>query len=379
MPDSYAWLALLSICIGLAWLLGCAAVSPSSPGGISRQGFGSRDDTPVYLFTLLNSRGAEAKISNYGGIVVSLKVPDREGRLGDVVLGFDNLDDYIKHSPFFGCLVGRYGNRIAKGKFTLNGTEYTLAINNGPNALHGGIKGFDKVVWDPRVTSNQNGPALELQYLSKDGEEGFPGNLSVTAVYALTEENGLRLDYTATTDKDTVLNLTQHSYFNLLGRGDVLNYEVMIAADRFTPTDSTQIPTGELRAVEGTPFDFRKAIPIGARINQDDEQLKAGHGYDHNFVLNKPPSQLGLAARVYDPVSGRVLEVLTTEPAMQFYTGNFLNGVKGKHGADYQPRSGFCMEPQHFPDSPNHPNFPSVVLKPGDLYKNTIIYQFSTR
>ena len=379
MPDSYAWLALLSICIGLAWLLGCAAVSPSSPGDISRQGFGTRDHTPVYLFTLLNSRGAEAKISNYGGIVVSLKVPDREGRLGDVVLGFDNLDDYVKHSPFFGCLVGRYGNRIAKGKFTLNGTEYTLAINNGPNALHGGIKGFDKVVWDARVTSNQNGPALELQYLSKDGEEGFPGNLSVTAVYALTEKNGLRLDYTATTDKDTVLNLTQHSYFNLLGRGDVLNYEVMIAADRFTPTDSTQIPTGELRAVEGTPFDFRKAIPIGARINQDDEQLKAGHGYDHNFVLNKPPNQLGLAARAYDPVSGRVLEVLTTEPAMQFYTGNFLNGVKGKHGADYQPRSGFCMEPQHFPDSPNHPNFPSVVLKPGDLYKNTIIYQFSTR
>jgi len=379
MPDSYAWLALLSICIGLAWLLGCAAVSPSSPGEVSCQSFGTRDGAPVDLFTLLNSRGVEAKISNYGGIVVSLKVPDREGRPGDVVLGFDNLDDYIKHSPFFGCLVGRYGNRIAKGKFTLNGTEYTLAINNGPNALHGGIKGFDKVVWNARVTSNQNGPALELQYLSKDGEEGFPGNLSVTAVYALTEANGLRLDYTATTDKDTVLNLTQHSYFNLLGRGDVLNYEVMIAADRFTPTDSTQIPTGELRAVEGTPFDFRQATPIGARINQDDEQLKAGHGYDHNFVLNKPPSQLGLAARVYDPVSGRVLEVLTTEPAMQFYTGNFLNGVKGKHGADYQPRSGFCMEPQHFPDSPNHPNFPSVVLKPGDLYKNTIIYQFSTR
>jgi len=379
MPDSYAWLALLSICIGLAWLLGCAAVSPSSPGEVSCQSFGTRDGAPVDLFTLHNSRGVEAKISNYGGIVVSLKVPDREGRPGDVVLGFDNLDDYIKHSPFFGCLVGRYGNRIAKGKFTLNGTEYTLAINNGPNALHGGIKGFDKVVWNARVTSNQNGPALELQYLSKDGEEGFPGNLSVTAVYALTEANGLRLDYTATTDKDTVLSLTQHSYFNLLGRGDVLNYEVMIAADRFTPTDSTQIPTGELCAVEGTPFDFRQATPIGARINQDDEQLKAGHGYDHNFVLNKPPSQLGLAARVYDPVSGRVLEVLTTEPAMQFYTGNFLNGVKGKHGADYQPRSGFCMEPQHFPDSPNHPNFPSVVLKPGDLYKNTIIYQFSTR
>jgi aldose 1-epimerase len=378
MEHSNACLAILSVGFFLC-LLGCAALSPSDPGQISRQHYGTADGLSVELFTLRNTRGVEVKISNYGGIVVSFKVPDRQGRMGDVVLGFDSLDEYVKHNPFFGCLVGRFGNRIAKGKFTLNGTEYSLPINNGPNSLHGGLKGFDKKVWQARPLSSRNGPALELHYVSKNGEEGFPGTLAVTAVYTLTEDNGLRLDYTATTDQDTIVNLTQHSYFNLLGRGDILGHEVMIVADHFTPTNSTQIPTGELRPVAGTPLDFRKATPIGARIEDQDEQMKFGHGYDHNFVLNKPPGQLSLAARVYEPDSGRVLEVLTTEPAMQFYTGNFLNGIKGKNGMVYEARNAFCMEPQHFPDSPNHDHFPSVVLKPGDIYKNTIIYQFSTR
>jgi aldose 1-epimerase len=381
MQNSYAWLTFISASFGVACLLGCASVSPTSPGQITRQSFGkTKEGTPVSLFTMHNARGAEVKISNYGGIVTSFKVPDREGRMGDVVLGYDNLDDYIKNSPFFGCLVGRYGNRIAKGKFTLNGTEYTLATNNGPNALHGGVKGFDKVVWDARIIADRNGPALELHYLSKDGEEGYPGNLSVTAVYTLTDENGLRLDYTATTDKDTVVNLTQHSYFNLLGRGDILKHEVMIAADRFTPVDSTLIPTGELRPVVGTPFDFRKSTAIGARIDQNDEQLKFGNGYDHNWVISKQRGILGVMARVHEPTSGRVLEVLSTEPGLQFYTGNFLDGtIKGKEGKVYHFRDAFCMEPQHYPDSPNQPNFPSAVLKPGDVYKNTIIYRFSTK
>jgi len=379
MQSSYVWLTLLGASLCAACLLGCAAVAPSG-GNINAQPFGkTKEGTPVDIFTLRNKNGVEARICNYGGIVVSLKVPDRNGQMSDVVLGYDKLDDYIKSSPYFGCLVGRYGNRIAKGKFTLNGNVYTLATNNGPNALHGGIKGFDKVVWEAKVLGSHDGPTLQLRYLSKDGEEGYPGNLSVTAVYTLTEDNGLKLDYTATTDKDTVVNLTQHTYFNLAQKGDILNHVVMINADKFTPVDSTLIPTGELRPVEGTPFDFRKPTAIGARINQDDEQLKFGNGYDHNWVLNKPMGQLGLAARVSEPTTGRVLEVLTTEPGLQFYTGNFLDGtLKGKGGWVYQFRNAFCMEPQHYPDSPNHPEFPSVVLKPGKTYKNTIIYRFST-
>jgi len=307
-------------------------------------------------------------------------VPDKNGKLGDVVLGYDNLDGYLKSSPYFGCLVGRYGNRIAKGKFTLDGQIYTLATNNGPNSLHGGIKGFDKVVWSAKPMVTPLGPALELKYVSKDGEEGYPGNLSVTAVYTLTEDNALRLDYTATTDKDTVLNLTHHSYFNLRGHGDNLDHVVQINADKFTPVDSTLIPTGELKPVDGTPFDFRKPTPIGARVNADDEQIKFGGGYDHNWVINKQPGELALQATVYEPETGRVLKVWSTEPGLQFYGGNFLDGsITGKGGWVYQYRNAFCMEPQHFPDSPNHPNFPSVVLKPGQTYKNTIIYKFSTR
>ena len=378
MQNTYLWLTLVLTGACAACLLGCASAPPSHPQ-ISKEPFGrTKDGMPVDLFTLRNTKGIEARICTYGGIVVSFKAPDRDGKLGDVVLGYDDLDGYLTNNPFFGCLVGRYGNRIAQGKFTLKGKEYTLATNNGPNALHGGLRGFDKVVWEPSIQTTPDGPALQLRYLSKDGEEGYPGNLAVTALYTLTEDNGLRLEYTGTTDKETIVNLTQHSYFNLAQKGDVLKHIVMIQADRFTPVDSTLIPTGELRPVEGTPLDFRKPTAIGARINQDDEQLKFGNGYDHNWVINKPPGDLSLAASVYEPTTGRVLEVLTTEPGLQFYTGNFLDGtIKGKGGWVYMTRNGFCMECQHFPDSPNHANFPSVVLKPGEVYRNTIIYRLS--
>ncbi len=367
---------LLLATAGAVCLLGCASLS-HPPDGITKQPFGAtKDGTPVDIYTLRNSKGAEAKICNYGGIVVSLKVPDRKGQLGDVVLGYDTLGGYLKETPYFGALIGRYGNRIAKGKFALGGKEYTLATNNGPNALHGGIKGFDKVVWEAKPLNGK----LELHYLSRDGEEGYPGNLNVTAIYTLTEDNALRLDYTATSDKDTVLNLTQHSYFNLAGKGDVLGHVVMMPADRFTPVDETLIPTGELRAVKGTVFDFATPTPIGARIDQADEQLKFGKGYDHNWVFNKRIGDLTLLARVAEPTTGRVLEVSSTEPGLQFYTGNFLDGtLTGKGGTVYNFRNAFCMEPQHYPDSPNQPNFPSVVLKPGQVYKNTIIYRFSIK
>ena len=383
MQTNYQWLKILSASLGAAALVGCAGLpdAPVQNGQISPRPFGqTKDGTPVTLFTLRNSKGAEAGIINYGGLVIFLKVPDRDGTFGDVVLGYDNLADYIKDTPYFGAMIGRYGNRIAKGKFTLDGKEYTLAINNGPNALHGGLKGFDKVIWEPRVFATLDGPSLELRYTSKDGEEGYPGTLTVKATYTLTEDNALKLDFTATTDKDTVLNLTQHSYFNLAGKGDILNHQVTIPADKFTPVDSTLIPTGELKPVDGTPFDFRTPTAIGARIGQDDEQLKFGGGYDHNWVVNKPMGQLGLMGRVYEPTTGRVLEVFSTEPGLQFYTGNFLDGkLTGKGGWVYQFRNGFCMEAQHYPDSPNQPNFPSVVLKPGEVYRNTIIFKFSVQ
>jgi aldose 1-epimerase len=376
------WVQVLKLlfCLALASLVGCSSIA-SSRNQITRKSFGkTKDGTEVYIFTLRNEKSAEARISNYGGLVVSLKVPDRNGQLGDVVLGYDDLAGYLKETPYFGALIGRYGNRIARGKFTLDGEEYTLATNNYPNALHGGNKGFDKVVWEPTIWANLEGPALKLSYTSKDGEEGYPGNLKVTVIYTLTHDNALRVDYTATTDKDTVVNLTQHSYFNLAGSGDILKHVVMMPADKFTPVDSTLIPTGELRPVDGTPFDFRTPTAIGARINQDDEQLKFGKGYDHNWVFNKAVGQLTLMARVTESTSGRALEVYSTEPGLQFYSGNFLDGtLKGKGGWVYQFRDGFCMEPQHFPDSPNKPQFPSVVLKPGQTYRNTIIYKFSTQ
>lgn len=383
MQINNQWLTILSVSLSVALFVGCADVSKTSQrkGQIIVKPFGlAPDGARVNLYTLRNNKGAEVGICNYGGLVLFLKVPDRHGKFADVVLGYDNLPDYIKDTPYFGALIGRYGNRIAKGKFTLDGKEYTLAVNNGPNALHGGLKGFDKVVWEARFLATHAGPSLELVYVSKDGEEGYPGTLSVKAIYTLTEDNALMLDYVATTDKDTVLNLTHHSYFNLAGKGDILNHQVMMPADKFTPVDVNLIPTGELKPVDGSPFDFRTPTAIGARIGQEDEQLKFGGGYDHNWVINKPMGQLGLMARVYEPTSGRVMEVWSTDPGLQFYSGNFLDGKnKGKGGWVYKYRNGFCMEPQHYPDSPNQPNFPSVVLKPGQTYRNTIIYKFSVQ
>jgi aldose 1-epimerase len=356
-------------------------MSSTNNSSISRAAFGQTPDgTQVEIFTLRNRHGLEAHITNYGGIVTSLKTPDRDGKFADVVLGFDDFASYLKNHPYFGALIGRYGNRIAHGKFSLGVEKYSLAINNGANALHGGLKGFDKVVWRVAAAEvTQDEPKLALTYLSADGEEGYPGNLSASAIYTLTDDNALQLKFTATTDKATVCNLTHHSYFNLAGSGDVLRHVVYINADKFTPVDSGLIPTGELRSVSGTPFDFRAPTPIGLRINHADEQLKLGNGYDHNFVLNKMgdrPAELSLAARVYEPVTGRTMEVWTTEPATQFYTGNFLDGMNGKGDQSYLSYHGFCFEPQHFPDSPNQLAFPTTELKPGEIYQNTIIYKF---
>jgi aldose 1-epimerase len=350
---------------------------------VGKRAFGkTADGEAVDLYTLTNGRGVQAQITNYGGIVVSLLVPDREGALDDVVLGFDTLDEYLQHNPFFGCVVGRYGNRIADGRFTLDGVEYVLAQNDGQNHLHGGIKGFDKVVWRARPIQDQGSVGLELSYLSSDGEEGYPGNLSVTVVYTLSQDNALSIDYAATTDKATVVNLTNHSYFDLAGAGsgDILGHELMINADRFTPVSAALIPTGELRSVDGTPFDFRRPTPIGARIDQDNEQLRFGGGYDHNWVLNRAAGSLGLAARLYEPATGRVMEVHTTEPGMQFYTGNVMPAsFPGKGGRTYIRRGGLCLETQHFPDSPNQPKFPSTVLRPGGRYCTTTVFRFSAR
>lgn len=348
---------------------------------IKKQPFGkTADQEAVDLYTLTNANGVEARIMTYGGTVISLKVPDRSGKLTDVVLGYESLGGYLKNSPYFGAIIGRYGNRIAKGAFSLNGHQYTLPKNDGENTLHGGIKSFDKVVWKAKEVKSINGVGLSLSYLSKDGEEGFPGNLSVTVVYTLTNKNELKIDYSATTDKTTVVNLTHHSYFNLAGEGSILNHELMIVADRFTPVDSGLIPTGELKSVKGGPMDFTRAAVIGARIDETDEQLVLGKGYDHNWALNNSTGKLALAARAYDPKSGRVMEVHTTEPGMQFYTGNFLDGsITGKGGQVYKKRYGFCLETQHFPDSPNKPSFPLTVLKPGRKYRTTTVYKFSAK
>jgi aldose 1-epimerase len=325
----------------------------------------------VSLFTLTNTNGLVARITNYGTIVTELLVPDRSGKMGDVVLGFDNLAQYLKGHPFFGCSVGRVANRIAKAKFSLNGKTYTLAVNNGPNHLHGGLKGFDKVIWQAEP---QPGAAVKFSYTSRDGEEGYPGNLATTVLIALTDANELRLDYTATTDQPTPVNLTNHSYFNLAGQGDVLSHELMIAADQYTPSDAELIPTGEIKPVQGTPLDFTSPKAIGSRIGQ------VNSGYDHNFVIRGGGKELVLAARVLEPKSGRVMEVHTTEPGIQLYTGNFLNGsLTGKGGFVYQRHTGFCLETQHFPDSINQPKFPSIVLNPGQTYRQTTTYKFSTK
>jgi aldose 1-epimerase len=333
------------------------------------------------LYRLKNKNGVEAAITDYGATLVSLKVPDRQGRMADVVLGYDDASGYQKGKAYYGATIGRYGNRIAKGKFTLNGVTYTLATNDGPNHLHGGVIGFSKRMWQARESAAGN--SLTLSYTSKDGEEGYPGNLQATVTYTLTGQNELRIDYSATTDKTTVVNLTNHSYFNLTGdpRKEILQHQLMLHASRFTPVDSTLIPTGELRSVKGTPFDFTAGTAIGARIGQNDEQLKLARGYDHNFVLDKGETKQPVkAAEVYEPVSGRLLQVSTTEPGIQFYTGNFLDGSeKGKGGMVYRQRTGFCLETQHFPDSPNKPAFPSTTLSPGQRYQTTTIYRFSAR
>jgi aldose 1-epimerase len=360
---------------------GSSGATPTS-GSTTKSSFGkTAEGEAVDLYVLTNKNGMEVSISTYGGAVVSMKVPDRNGKIGDVVLGYDSVEGYINDKANLGVLVGRYANRIGHAQFSLDGKTYTLAKNNGENSLHGGVKGFGKVLWKARELPGKDGQSLELSYLSKDGEEGFPGNLKVTVIYTLADGNELRIAYSATTDKTTVVNLTNHSYFNLAGpgSGDILGTQLTIEADRFTPVDSGLIPTGELRDVTGTPFDFRKPTAIGARIEANDEQIKLGGGYDHNFVLRrKAGDPISLAARAVESTSGRVLEVWTTEPGIQFYTGNFLDGVRGKGGVSYTKRSAFCLETQHFPDSPNQPKFPSVVLKPGGRYQTTTVYKFST-
>jgi aldose 1-epimerase len=366
----------------LLLLLWSCTLIAQAQATVTKAPFGTADGQSVDLYTLRNAHGVEARITNYGGILVSLKVPDRNGKFDDVVLGFNDLDTYLKGHPYFGALIGRYGNRIAKGRFTLNGVEYKLAVNNGENTLHGGIKGFDKVVWTGKEMKSKAGPAVVLTYLSKDGEEGYPGNLNVRVVYTLTNKNELKIEYSATTDKDTVTNLTHHSYFNLAGEGngDILSHSVTINADRFVPTDAGSIPTGELRKVSGTPFDFLTAHAIGERINQDEEQLKLGNGYDHTWIINGRPGTLRLAGTAYEATSGRTMQVWTTEPGMQFYTGNFLDGtLTGKSGKIYQRRFGFCFETQHYPDSPNQPSFPTTTLRKGATYKSTTIYRFSSK
>jgi aldose 1-epimerase len=366
--------------IALAILAGCGRPAGDSVHpDVTRAPFGSTPDgRGVELFTLSNPQGMEVAIATYGATIVSLKVPDRNGELGDVVLGYDSLEGYLRASPYFGSIVGRYGNRIAKGRFVLDGRTYQLSINDGPNHLHGGARGFDKVVWAAESSATDSTASVAFTYTSPAGEEGYPGTLRARVTYTLTSSNALRVDYLATTaDSATPVNLTQHSYFNLAGTGDILGHELIIPADRYTPVDSTLIPTGELAPVEGTPFDFRTPTAIGARMAQDDEQLRRGRGYDHNFVLNREGSGLALAGRVVEPTTGRTLEISTTEPGIQFYSGNFLDGaITGKDGRVYGHRTGFCLETQHFPDSPNQPGFPSTILRPGQEYRSTTVFSF---
>lgn len=352
----------------------------TSPTEISPIPFGkTASGEEVSLFTLTNACGIEVKITNFGGIVTAIKTPDARGEFCDIALGFDELQPYLQDSPYFGALIGRFGNRLAQGRFSLDGKIYQLDTNNGPNHLHGGFAGFDKVVWSPTSFVTDQGMGLKLFYLSPDGDQGYPGNLKVTVTYTLTDQNELQVDYHATTDKPTPINMTQHSYFNLAGQGDILQHQLMINADHFTPIDATQIPLGETRAVAGTPFDFRIAKKIGDHIDSDDEQIKNGLGYDHNFVLNKTGAkELSLAARAMDAGTGRVLEVYTEEPGVQFYSGNFLDGSLTGKGKTYNYRSGFCLEPQHFPDSPNQPDFPSTILHPGEEYTSRMLFKFLT-
>lgn len=363
----------------VAMLAGCKKVEQGGASSVTTRDFGKTDKgEALSLYTVKNRNGVELSVTNYGARVVSLKSPDAAGILADVVLGFETSPGYLGENPYFGAIVGRYGNRIAKGKFTLDGKEYTLARNNGENSLHGGKVGFDRVVWNGHAEESNGVGKITLTYISKDGEEGYPGTLNVTVSYTLNNNDDIQIDYLATTDKPTVVNLTNHTYFNLAGqgKGDILGQVMQINADKFTPVDAGLIPTGELKDVTGTPFDFRKPTAIGARINDNDEQLKLGKGYDHNWVLNRTGSGLVQAARAVDPGSGRVLEVWTTQPGVQFYTGNFLDGsVIGKGAVAVGPRAAFCLETQHFPDSPNHPDFPTTELKPGEEYQSTTVWK----
>ncbi len=352
----------------------------SNHSSISQTDFGkTADGKSTMLYTLKNTQGMEVRISNYGGTITHWLAPDKNGQLEDIVLGYDSLAGYLKESPYFGAIIGRYGNRIAKGKFTLNGKNYTLAVNNGVNTLHGGLQGFDKQVWDTETINAHDEVGLKMTYLSKDGEEGYPGNLAVTVTYLLKNDNSLQIDYQATTDQATPVNLTNHTYFNLTGntKRDILEHQLTLNADRFLPVDETLIPTGILQDVTNTPFDFTKPEAIGKRINQlSDEQIVNGGGYDHCWVLNGQAGQLRQIATVTEPMSGRTLEVLTTEPAAQFYAGNFLNGsIVGKYNTTYGKRSGFCLETQHCPDSPNQPQFPNTILRPNQIYKSTTVYK----
>lgn len=348
---------------------------------IDQTAFGTTPDGSVIdRYTLVNANGCEVDILTYGATLMALRVPDRNGVVADVLLGFDTLEGYSGPHPYFGALIGRYANRIAGGQFTLDGQTYTLARNNGPNHLHGGPNGFHRVVWQAQPRDTDAGPAVELRYLSRDGEEGYPGNLSVTVVYTLTDRDELRLDYTATTDRATVLNLTNHAYFNLAGSGDILGHELELPGTHFVPTDATNIPLGALAPVAGTPMDFTTPTLIGSRIDADDEQIRCGLGYDHTWVRDTPADERSFVVRVFEPTSGRIMEVFTSEPGVQFYSGNQLDGsVIGKGGQAYGQRAGLCLETQHFPDSPNQPQFPSTMLNPGATYQQTTIYRFSVR
>lgn len=337
------------------------------------------DGSAVSAFTLTNDHGLEVKVISYGAIIVSLETPDRDGNFADIVLGYDDLDGYLRDTSYFGAVVGRYANRIAGGRFTLDGEVYTLETNNGPNHLHGGLRGFDKVNWHAEPFERHDRLGVTLEYTSRDGEEGYPGTLSARVTYVLTNDNELSVEYRATTDRATPVNLSQHSYFNLAGHGsrDVLEHELTANADRYTPVDASLIPTGVIAPVEGTPFDFRQPTAMGARIDADHPQIRYGGGYDHNFALNREEADLFHAARVFEPESGRTLDVFTTEPGLQFYSGNFLDGsTVGKAGRVYHRRFGFCLETQHFPDSPNRPDFPSTILRPGETYQSRTVFSF---
>lgn len=359
------------------------AAAPQRPLSMTRSPFGTLPDgQAVEAFTFTNANGMAVTAITYGGIITSLQVPDKAGQLGDVVLGYDALQGYVDKSPFFGTIVGRYGNRIAKGRFTIDGTAYSLPINNGPNHLHGGPQGFDKKVWKAEPFERADAVGVVFTHTSPDGDMGYPGTLQAKVTYTLTNDNTLRFDYEATTDKPTHVNLTQHTYFNLAGAGtgDILGHEIEIKADRYTPVDAGLIPTGELASVEGTPFDFRKATTIGARIDADHPQIKAGGGYDHNMVFTRAGGDMEQVVSVHEPTTGRTMTVATTQPGVQFYTGNFLDGtITGKGGKVYPKRSGFCLETQHFPDTPNKPEFPTTLLKPGETYKQSTSYTFGTR